>query len=409
MQLKALRFRLYPNSMQEKRMLETIEACRHLWNDALAHRKGRWETERKPTSYHLQQAILTTERARSPELRNVNAQVCQEVLRRLDHAFVRFFKGKWGYPRFKRYSESGSFTYPQAYNGSGKPDPLRKRLYLSKIGNVRAVFHRPLPKNALLKTVTVIHEPCGQWYASLLFEDIVQLQNVSVPANRSFTAPVGVDLGLNSLITTSDSLVIPHPHFLRRAEQKLKHLQRGLSRKKKGSSNRGKLRHKLAVRHAKVKRQRADFNHKLSTSLVRKYDLIVLENLQIKNMLKYRAVAKSIQDAGWNQLVKLSEYKALDSGKLVVKVRPAYTTQECIHCGVLNPSSLDVREFDCRGCGRRLDRDINAAMVILKRGLAQVAGQGMPEYKPVETGPLFFSATRETCLVDEAGSPRLQP
>lgn len=406
MELKALRFRLYPNSEQERRMLETIEACRHLWNSALAHRKARWESERRSTSYYQQQPILALERANSPEIRRVNAQVCQDVLRKLDKAFSRFFKGKSGYPRFKQYSESGSFTFPQAYNGSGKPDALRKRLYLSKIGNVRAVFHRPLPTGALLNTVTVIHEPCGEWYALLVFEEIVPLQEVTIPAAGTFTAAIGLDLGLNALITTSDGLVVPHPRFLSKAERKIKRVQRDLSRKKKGSNNRGKLRHKLAVQHAKVKRQRTDFNHKLSTSLVREHDIIVLENLRIRNLVKNHNLAKSIQDAAWGQIIRFTEYKAHDFGKRIVKVDPAYTTQECYYCGALNPSSLSLREFNCKGCDRRLIRDKNAAMVVLKRGLAQVIGQGMPQSKPVETGPLPFSTTREACLVEEAGSPR---
>jgi putative transposase len=405
--LKALRFRLYPNPEQEARLESTIVACRHLWNDALAHRKRRWEEERKHTAYGHQQWILAAVRNSDPQLRQVYSQAAQDVLRRLDRAFRAFFEHRSGYPKFKKFRESGSFTYPQAYNGSAKPDVSRKRLYLSKIGNVRAVFHRPLPKDVLLKTCTVMHEPCGEWYASLVYEDVVPLQNARIPA-VAVASPVGVDLGLKALITTSDGEEMPPPAFLRKAEKRLKHLQRALSRKKSGSKNRWKARQRVASLHAKVARQRADFNHKVSNQLVRSHDLIAFENLRVRNMVRNHALARSIQDVGWGQLVAFTEYKAAEVGRWVVRVEPAYSTQECFWCGALNQVTLGMREFVCIGCGKTLDRDTNAARIVLKRALAQV-GQGMPELKPVETGPLHRQTTGEASPVAEAGtrSPRL--
>ncbi len=156
------------------------------------------------------------------------------------------------YPRFKRFSRSLSFTYPQCYNGSVKPDSLRKRLFLSKIGNVPIIFHRQLPKNSRLKTCTVIREPCGEWYASLVYEEIVPLQDVSPPRLTTTTflhhpfmkdslPPVGVDLGLKSLVTISHGAKVEHPKYLRNAERRLKRLQRAFSRKERGSRNRGRL------------------------------------------------------------------------------------------------------------------------------------------------------------------------
>jgi putative transposase len=408
---KAYRFRLYPNPEQEERMLATLEACRHLWNDALAHRKQRWEDERKSTAYNLQQSILTEVRSSDPELQGVYSQVAQDVLQRLDRAFKVFFARRSGYPKFKEFRGSGSFTYPQAYNGSVKPDPLRKRLYLSKIGNIRAVFHRPLPRDGILKTCAIVREPCGEWYASLVCEDIVPLQNVEIPVihrQSEALAPVGIDLGLKALITTSDGEEIPNPKYLRKAEERLKRLQRSLSRKKKGSKNRWKARQRVASQHARVSRQRADSNHKLSARLVEEHDLVAFEDLRIRNMVKNHGLAKSISDAGWGQLIRFTEYKAVDRERLVVKVEPAYSTQECFFCGALNKVSLDVREFVCVGCEMTLKRDLNSARIVLKRGLAMV-GQDMPEIKPVETGPLLNQTTGRASLVVEAGtrSPRL--
>ncbi len=401
----ALRFRLYPSHEQEARMVCTLDSSRRLWNDALRHRRDRWQEERRSTSYSLQASILTVERREDAKLSGLYAQVAQDVLKRLDKAFQAFFKHKSRYPRFKKHSETGSFTYPQAYNGSAKPDATRRRLFLSKIGNVRTVFHRPLPKDALLKTCTVNREPDGKWFASLVFEGIVPLQDIGV--RIKFGSPVGVDLGLKSLIVTSDGTDIPHPRFLRKSEKKLKHLQQVLSRKKKGSKNRLKARQRVASQHAKVRRQRTDLNHKLSTALVRRHDLLAFEDLRIRNLVRNHKLAKSIHDAGWGQLARLAEYKALSKGKRVVRVDSAYSTQECFHCGALNKIDLDVREFDCIGCRRHLRRDHNASCIVLKRGLAMV-GQGMPELKPVEMEPLLVQTTRRASSICEAGTTRPQ-
>ena len=405
--MKALRFRLYPTPEQEERMLVTMEACRRLWNDALSHRKRRWEQERKSTSYNLQQWILTAVRGEDSELQQVHSQVAQDVLHRLDRAFKAFFERRAGPPKFKKRSNSGSFAYPQGYNGSVKPDVLRKRLFLSKIGNVKAVFHRTLPRDVILKICTVTREPCGEWYASLVYQDVVPLQNIRIPI-QAIVSPVGVDLGLKALIATSDGAEISPPKFLRRAEKKLKHLQRGFSRKEKLSKNRWKARKRVASLHAKVSRQRADFDHKLSRKLIREHDLVVFEDLRICNVLRNHHLAKSIVDAGWGQLIAFTEYKAAEMGRLVVKVDPWHTTQECFSCGALNRVSLDMREFVCSGCGGVIGRDYNAARVVLKRGIAKV-GQDMPKLKPVETGPLLVPTTGHASLVVEAGtrSPRL--
>ncbi len=398
----AFRFRLYPNRKQEKKLRRMIEAGRRLWNEALAHRKQRWEEKRLSTSYNQQCWILTAERQVDPLLGELYSQAGQEILKRLDKAFKAFFERRARYPRFKKLSESGSFAYPQAYNGSVKPNPVRKRLFLSKVGNVKVVFHRELPsRREKLKTCTIVREPNGEWHASLVYEDDEEAPQLP----KKFASPVGVDLGLKSLIATTDGVKIPHPQFLRKAEGLLKRLQRSFSRTRIGSGNRERARRLLAVRSSKVARQREDFDHKLSAELVRKHDLIVFEDLRVRNMVRDHALAKSIADAGWGQVRGFSEYKAERAGKLVVKVFPAYSTQECCFCGALNQVPLSVRSFDCRGCNRTLDRDFNAAWIVLKRGLAQV-GQDMPELKPVETGPLPSQTTGAGSPVDEAGTTR---
>jgi putative transposase len=408
----AFRFRLYPNHRQEATMLRALEATRRLWNDALGQRKTNWENDRKATSYGMQARILTAERKQDPLLGELYSQVRQDVLRRLDRAFKSFFEHRARYPRFKKFRKSGSFTYPQAYNGSVKPDVGRKRLFLSKLGNIPIVFHRPLPRDSRLKTCTIVREPDSKWFASLVFEEIVPLQNILPTSEFAVKSPIGVDLGLLSLIATSDGEKVAHPRFLRKAEKRLKHLQRAMSHKKKGSKNRSRARNTLASQHSRVRRQRIDFNHKLSTRLVREHGFIAFEDLRIRNMVRNPKMAKSILDAGWGQLVGLAEYKALKAGSTVVRVPAAYSTQECSYCGALNKVSLRIRAFECVGCDRLVDRDTNAAQVVLKRGLAIAGltvakvGQDMPELKPAETRPMLIRSTGGVSQVEEAGTTR---
>jgi putative transposase len=207
-------------------MLHALHSCTRLWNIALAHRQHRWRYERQATSYRAQQAVLTHERHLNPEIASLHSQVAQDVLRRFDKAFNEFFRQQSRYSKFKRFSDFGSFAYPQGYNGSAKADAPR-RLFLSKIGNIPTVFHRPLPNSSRLKACTVIREVDGKWFASLVFEEIVPLQNLNTAPRPtgSLGSPIGVDLGLLSLITTSDGEV-EHPRFLRLRENRLMRHQR---------------------------------------------------------------------------------------------------------------------------------------------------------------------------------------
>jgi putative transposase len=257
-----------------------------------------------------------------------------------------------------------------------------------------------------------VRDPDGKWFASLVFEEIVPLQNIRAPVEFVVKAPVGVDLGLLSLIATSDGEKVEHPRFLRKAEKRLKRVQRVLSQKKKGSKNRDRARQRVASQHSRVKRQRLDFSHKLSTRLVREHGFIAFEDLRVKNMLRNHALAKSIQDAAWGQLVGLTEYKALKAGSILVRVPAAYSTQECSYCGTVNEIALGVLQFECCGCHRLLDRDTHAAQVVLKRGLAIAGltsakvGQDMPELKPVEMELLPVQSTGFASSIVEAGTIR---
>ena len=237
---------------------------------------------------------------------------------------------------------------------------IGSKLKLSKVGEVKIKLHRPL--QGVVKTCTIIvkNDKC---YACFSCE--VQPK----PLPRS-TASIGVDLGLKHLVVTSDGETFEAPKALRLNERKLKRQQRAVSRKRKGSNRRKKQVQRLARQHEKVANQRRDHAHKTSRTLVDRYGFLAFEDLNIKGMMKNRHVAKSIADAGWGQLVQFMAYKAERAGRVVVQVDPQYTSQNCSHCDKLVPKTLSERIHRCPHCGYTADRDVNAALNILKRALA---------------------------------------
>ena len=375
---KAFKYRIYPTAGQERLIAEWLNTCRLLYNQSLSERKEAYERDKTLINYYNQAIRLTQVKKDNLWLRSVNAQVLQDVLGRLDKAFQNFFHhakqgGKPGYPRFKGYDRYDSFTYPQNVSA-----PNHGKLKLSKIGSVRVKQHRPIPIDAIVKTCTIKRE-ANQWYAIFT----VKLQDTLPQEKAVITNPVGIDLGIKELITLSTGEKVHNPKWLRASERKLAKEQRRLSKRKKGSANRKKQKLKVQGVHRKISNQRKDYHHKLSNELVRNYDLIVFEDLKIRNMVKNHFLAKSISDASWGQLVSFVTYKAEEAGKVIELVNPRGTSQECSSCGEVVPKTLAVRVHKCPHCGLVMDRDENAAINILNRGLEKV-GQGLPEYTPVE-------------------------
>jgi putative transposase len=376
---KTYKYRIYPNREQKSILDKWLETCRVLYNDCLTERRDAWDISHKSINYYDQANQLKEIKTFDNELREVHSQVLQDVLRRVDKAFKNFFRRikrreKPGYPRYRSKTRYDSFTYPQSGFEISKDS---KKLILSKVGTINIKKHRDIPKNAEIKTCTIKRD-LDHWYACFTIE--IEVENLR---NRKITNPIGIDLGISHLITLSNGDTEDNPRYLVKSERKLTRKQRKLSKAKKGSNNRSKRKFEVAKTYRKVREQRNDFLHKISRSLVDTYDLIVFENLKVKNMLKNHHLAKSISDVSWSKLTNFVSYKAEEAGRRVEFVNPKNTSQECSNCGGIVKKSLAQRVHRCPFCGLVMDRDENAAINILKKGLEKLnVGQELSEFKP---------------------------
>jgi putative transposase len=362
---------MYPNKQQTAMLDLTLETCRNLYNLALADRKNAWEQEGVSRSYYDQSAMLTNEKKNRYSWQTVFAQVLQNVLRRIDRTFNDFFRRtklgeEPGYPRFKGIGRYRSFTYPQ-YPQSGFKF-IGSKLRLSKIGSIRIFKHREI--EGKIKTCTIEKDSLNNWYAILVseLEDVPKVDPVT---------SIGIDVGLKSLVTLSNGESVQYPKYYVQEQDKLANAQRSKERKKKGSKNRDKTKVKEAKIRKRITNLRDEFLHQVSRKLVDSYDIIVFENLNIQGMMKNHKLAKHIQDHAWGKLIRFTQCKAENAGKMVELVDARYTSQRCSSCGTIVPKDLSERVHDCPNCGLKLDRDHNAALNILTLGLKGIAGRDL--------------------------------
>jgi len=323
-------------------------------------------------TYYQQKAELPDIKEAMPEYGEVNAQVLQDVVLRVDRAYQAFFRrvkaGETpGYPRFHGRDRYTSFTYPQVgEHGGARLD--NGMLILSKIGRIAVRWSRPL--EGMPKTVTISQEADG-WYVCFSCAD------VPVQALPATGQEIGIDLGIEAFATLSNGTRIFNPGWYRKAERALKIAQRRVSRRKKGSNRRRKAVTLLAKAHQRVRRQRQDFHHKTALALVQANDTIYHEALQPANMVKNHHLAKSISDAGWGAFLIILTDKAACAGRRVIAVNPAYTSQRCSGCSVLVYKGPSVRWHSCPHCGTSLHRDHNAARNIERAGQALRGGAAL--------------------------------
>lgn len=360
--IRTYKFRLYPTKQQQEQIHFTLERCRLLYNRLLVERICAYKQNNESLTYYQQKATLPERKKYITGLKQVHSQVLQNVVERLDKSFQAFFRRvksgeKAGFPRFKPQNRYNSFTYPQSgFAVEGR------FLKLCKIGFVRIRLHRHVEGN--IKTCSISLKN-GRYYACLSCE----VETNQLPASEK---KIGIDLGVKHLAVTSEHQIFESPQYLRKNEQKLKHLQSAVSKKQRGSKRREKAVQQLARLHEHIALQRKDYAHKVSRQLVNHYQLIAFEDLNVQGMVKKHHLAKSIVDAGWSQLVQFVMYKAESAGRQVVQVNPYNTSQQCSNCGEIVKKSLSERLHRC-SCGYVNDRDVNAARNILQMALQKVS------------------------------------
>lgn len=369
--MKNYKYRLYPNKTQEALLRHTLGVCQQVYNKCLEQRISLYKELQQSTSAYNQ---ITWIKTQNIDLSAVHSQVIQNTVLRLDNAFKHFFRrckqgDTPGFPRFKSYERYSSFCYPQ----SGF-SVLERSIQLSKIGTVKMRKHRDLPEGKI-KTCTVSRNALNQWFVVLCVDTVSTPPNVTVNADNA----IGIDLGCITFATLSNGDKVEHPHYYRKAEQKLKKAQSRYAKVKnlaRDDKYKQKAKRVLLRRHEKIKNQRADFLHKTSRKLVDTYDVICHEDLNVKGMTEnnYRNLSKSILDSGWSQFISMLTYKAEEAGKTIISVNPAYTSQICSNCGTMCPKELSCRVHTCSKCGLELDRDVNAARNILRFGTNLCSG-----------------------------------
>jgi putative transposase len=360
-------YKLRPTRAKTARLEQTLETCRRLYNQALAERKNAWDQEHRSVGFAQQCAALPTKKEGHEFLPLVHSQVLQDVLKRVDRSFAHFFrrckKGETpGYPRFKGAGWYDSFTYPQWGKGAQIRDG---RLVLSKIGTIRLCKDRPLYGKP--KTCTIVRRADG-WYAAIVCE----IEHSPLPETGQ---QIGIDLGLETFARLSNGEPVENPRLYRRAQKRLRKAQRRLSRRRKGSHRRKKARALLAKAHLKVARARLDFCHKTALDLVRQYDVIYVERLNIRGMVKNHPLSKAISDAGWGLFLTVLRAKAERAGRVVKEVNPAGTSQTCSGCGAHVPKRLADRWHSCPYCELSLHRDHNAALRVQQVGEGIAVGR----------------------------------
>lgn len=356
---RTYKFRLKPNAEQRELLAKHFGCVRFVFNHFLAERQEKYKETGKSSNYYENQAELTElKRGECEWLKEVNSQTLQVALRNMDTAYQNFFKYKIGFPNFKSKKSKNSFQVPQNCSVD------EYKIYIPKFREGISYFKDRKVKG-IVKSMTLSLTKSGKYFVSILTEEQYE------PISKSGKA-IGIDLGLRDFVITSEGVRYKNNRLLNRYQNKLAAAQKHLSRKQKGSKNFEKQRVKVARLYEKVSNTRTDYLHKVSLDLVRNYDVVCLEDLNIKGMMKNHRLARQISDVAWGEFVGMLAYKADWNNKKIVKIDRFYpSSKTCHNCGYVKKDlKLSDRKWVCPECGTILDRDVNAAMNILSAGLA---------------------------------------
>jgi putative transposase len=381
----AYQYKLRPTKQQALDIDRWLSMLCAQYNYLLARRFAWYEQNRCPINacplvchlpelrdnpdYYSQKKTLPNLKKTHPWYREIYSQVLQDIVKRVKVTFDRFLKGdsngkRSGRPRFKSHSRYRTFTYPQIKDGCLQGNLIN----LPMFGKVKIILHRPIPDGFKIKTASVTKKADG-YYLTL------SLENATVPTiNPDFNPDsiTGIDVGLKEFLTTSENEIVAIPQHYRKAQKRLKVIQKRVSRRKKGSNRRQKAVKQLGKQHKKVADKRKDFHFKTANNLLKKYDVVAVEDLNVKGLARTR-LAKSVLDAGWSSFLSILTNKAENAGLLVISVKASGTSQDCSNCGVKVPKKLHERWHDCPNCGCSLDRDHNAAINIKNRAVGHSA------------------------------------
>ncbi len=360
---KTYKYRLLGNIATFDKAINWLNLCRRLYNIALEQRITIYHQNKGRISCYNQMKQLPELKVSFPEYRDVDAQVLQEVLERLDRAYESFFRrvkngdGKAGFPRFRGIDRYDSFTLKQT---SWKVDG--RYLTIRNVGRFKLRLSCAIEGN--IKTVTIRREATDKWYACFSCDGVPEKR---LPESDKI---VGIDVGIKALLVDSEGYKIDNPQYFRQSEGLLRKRQRTLCRRVKGSHRRRKARILVAKAHEKVKNQRNDFFHKVSNDYIKSFGTLIFEDLNIQGMVRNHNLAKSISDSGWGTFYRLCGYKAEEAGRQIIRIpRFEPSSKMCSECGAINQElKLSDRQWVCKSCGVLHDRDYNAAKNIRRVG-----------------------------------------